>query len=422
MTFVELVRRRSFDQLASDNMTDRIYDDGNNNGGGRRVTFGVADGGGASGVVSDGCGGPPRRSSSSFTGGPSEVRSILLAGGGGGSNKDHRDPNMRQRQHAFLWRAVAAFALFVVCRSFLMVDISPPPSFSTETHRAVASGAYRGTPWHNERTLAVRTLVESKFARCDVHTVLGEDGSTLVNDWIFLEEMNAVNVVVHTLEGRYVVFRQRKYAIPGETLSPVGGFVDAGESPSTAAKREVLEELGLGSRRTLRTIREEVKGAYDNGRSTRRDLDNVEKTTLEMEDIAKIISKTANPPAYDGHGLMDGFARTIPNVDYDADWVFLGRYRTAANRGGGFVYSYLLKNAVPLVPGGGAVYYNGNEGDEESQRVLDLNEDDVMKALAGGKFQEVKWAATFALAMLHVRVGMPACCGSKTEWELPDSE
>ncbi len=332
---ITAVRRRSFDHLAADIMTDRIYDDGNSSGGGRRVTFGVADGGGASGVVSDGCGGPPRRSSSSFTGGPSEVRSIILATNSNNSNKDHRDPNMRQRQHAFLWRAVAAFALFVVCRSFLSVDMYPPPSLSTETVASGGHGAYRGTPWHNERTLAVRTLVETKFARCDVHTVLGEDGSTLVNDWIFLEEMNAVNVVVHTLEGRYVVFRQRKYAIPGETLSPVGGFVDAGESPSTAAKREVLEELGLGSRRTLRTIREEVKGAYDNGRSTRKDLDNVEKTTLEMEDIAKIISKTANPPAYDGHGLMDGFARTIPNVDYDADWVYLGRYRTAANRGGG---------------------------------------------------------------------------------------
>ena len=31
--------------------------------------------------------------------------------------------------------------------------------------------AYRGTVWHNERTVAVDTLGETKFARCDVHTV-----------------------------------------------------------------------------------------------------------------------------------------------------------------------------------------------------------------------------------------------------------
>ena len=31
--------------------------------------------------------------------------------------------------------------------------------------------AYKGTVWHNERTVAVETLGETKFARCDVHTV-----------------------------------------------------------------------------------------------------------------------------------------------------------------------------------------------------------------------------------------------------------
>jgi 8-oxo-dGTP pyrophosphatase MutT (NUDIX family) len=440
------VRRRSFDSLSAD-IPDNSHDDGNvggnvggHGGGGggggddgrRRVTFGVADGGVGIGVVSDG-GGGPRRSPSARTG-ASEVRGGILhatnnnGGGGNNNNKDHhllRDPTRRQRQRDLLWRAGIAFALFVACRSFLWVDVSaPPPATGGHGGGGGGTGAYRGTPWHNERTLAVRTLAETKFARCDVHTVLGEDGTTVTNDWIFLEEMPAVNVVVHTLEGRYVVFRQRKYAVPGETLSPVGGFVDAGESPVAAARREVLEELGLGSRRTLRTIREGVVGgggAYDNGRSTsRRDGPDVGRTSsIEVGDVAKIMADAANPPAYDGHGLMDGFARSIPNVDYDADWVYLGRYRTAANRGGGFVYSYLLRNAVPLVPGGGTVNYNGNGGDDESQRILYLDEDEVMRALAGGKFQEVKWAATFALAMLHVRGGMPACCGAKTEWDPP---
>lgn len=327
-------------------------------------------------------------------------------------------------RHPPLKLAAAAFAFVLFCIHF--VEISPPASSSsvvgvaTRLSEPEPGSAYRGTPWHNERTLSVVTLRETKFARCDVHKVLSEDGTSVIRDWIFLEELPAVNVIVQTLEGRYVVFRQSKYAIPGETLSPVGGFVDAGESPLTAAKREVLEELGLGSRRTLRTLREASKGVYDNGRSTR-DVTTKATTKLEVEDISKILGNSASPPVYDDFGLMDGFARTVPNVDYDADWVYLGRYRTAANRGGGFVYSYLLKNAVPLVPGGGAINYN-MQGDDESQSILYLNEDDVMKALAGGKFQEVKWAATFALAMLHVRDGMPACCGSKTEWEPPEPE
>ena len=80
---------------------------------------------------------------------------------------------------------------------------------------------------------------------------MSEDGSKLIHDWIFMEERDAVNVAVSTAEGKFAVFRQRKYAIPGETLSPVGGFIDDGESPFEAARREVKEELGLGSRRTL---------------------------------------------------------------------------------------------------------------------------------------------------------------------------
>jgi hypothetical protein len=189
--------------------------------------------------------------------------------------------------------AAITVAAFVVLH--LLVEISPPPKDTANgnastivTSRiakeqsngrtAATAAVYQGTPWRNtERTVSVETLGETKFARCDVHTVLGEDGRTVIDDWLFNEELPAVNVIVHTLEeNKYVVFRQRKYAIPGLTLSPVGGFIDGDESPITAAKREVFEELGLGSRRTLRTIREATKktntgGVYDNGRTVVRD-------------------------------------------------------------------------------------------------------------------------------------------------------
>merc|ERR1719253_1644305 len=60
--------------------------------------------------------------------------------------------------------------------------------------------AYGGTLWHNERTVEVETLGETKFARCDVHTVMSEDGTSTIDDCIFLEELPAVNVIVQTLE------------------------------------------------------------------------------------------------------------------------------------------------------------------------------------------------------------------------------
>ena len=65
--------------------------------------------------------------------------------------------------------------------------------------------------------------------------------------------------------------------------------------------------------------------------------------------------------------------------------------------GGGFLYSHLLKNAASMILGKGMVDVNGNR-DDDSQWMLYFDEDDAMKALGGVKFQEVKWATTFALA------------------------
>lgn len=245
--------------------------------------------------------------------------------------------------------------------------------------------------------MAVTALAETKFARCDVHTVTSEDGTGLIRDWIFLEVMPMVVVVVRTVDGDFLVFDQKKYAIPGSTLSPVGGMIEVGESPLAAAKREVLEELGVGSRRMLRVVKENID-------------DPTEVTKLDQ--IVEILSRNADKPSFDEFGLLDGETRGLPSSELDEDWTFLGRYRTAANRGGGFVYTYLLKNAVPLLSGGGTSNYIGT-GDDESQEILHLEEKDVMNALSEGKFQEVKWLGTFSLAMLHLKDGMPACCGNE---------
>lgn len=224
----------------------------------------------------------------------------------------------------------------------------------------------------------VLTLAESKFARCDIHSVLSEDGNRIVNDWIFLEERDAVNVAVFTDEGKLIVFTQNKYAIPGETLSPVGGFIDEGESPWEAARREVLEELGLGSRRTLQMMT----------------AANTNESQLEIKLLKSLPASQVN---IDKHGLAVG---DIPN--HENDWVFLGRYRTAANRGGGWIFTYLLKNAVPILPNGGTEIFKGI-GDDELQKINMLSLSEVEERVISGHFQEVKWAATIALSLLHLK-------------------
>lgn len=242
------------------------------------------------------------------------------------------------------------------------------------------NGSYKGTPWKNERTVNVETVAETKFARCDVHTVVSEDGKNTVNDWVFMEEMDAVNVLVQDQHGRFAVFKQGKYAIPGETYSPVGGFVDVGEAPWESARREVIEELGLGSRKTLEEIEKVVPSS-----------NSPSDVKLAFEQVPKMRKSV------DSFGLAVGETSTE-----EPDWVFLGRYRTAANRGGGFIYTYLLKNAVPVAENGGTSNFQIT-GDDEEQEIHFLTLNEVQSHVKSGMFQEVKWAATIALALLHLQ-------------------
>ena len=242
--------------------------------------------------------------------------------------------------------------------------------------RGDVTGSYTANTWRSDRTVDVLTVADSKFARCDVHSVLSEDGNKVVNDWIFLEERDAVNVAVYTEEKKLIVFEQKKYAIPGSTLSPVGGFIDEDESPWEAARREVLEELGLGSRRTLEMI-----------------MTAPNETDFKV-DFLQVID--TNSIVIDEEGLAVG------EVPYqETDWVFLGRYRTAANRGGGWIYTYTLKNAVPILPHGGTNNFKGI-GDDELQDIHILPLSDVRERLLHGQFKEVKWTATIALSLLYL--------------------
>mmetsp|Transcript_17912 Transcript_17912/g.26514 ORF Transcript_17912/g.26514 Transcript_17912/m.26514 type:complete len:296 (+) Transcript_17912:40-927(+) len=240
------------------------------------------------------------------------------------------------------------------------------------------SNVYTGNLWKTDSTLSKTLLGETPFARCDMHKVkVGEN--KIVDDWIFMEERDAINVAVFMQDGKLLAFQQQKYAIPGETLSPVGGFINNGESPFDAARREVWEELGVGSNTTKEILK--------SGGKLERSAETKASPFGTSETIVKL----------DEYGLMVG------NVsdDESSSWVFLGKYRTMANRGGGFIYTYLLKDAIPLVEGGGTSKYL-SRGDTEDQTLLHLSHEEATEALLEGRFQEVKWAATLALGLLHM--------------------
>lgn len=94
------------------------------------------------------------------------------------------------------------------------------------------------------KTLARRVVLErGKFLTVEDHTVQLSDG-TIIEGWPWLITPDYVNVVVVTEVGQFVCFRQNKYAVDGEALAPVGGYIEPGEDPLDAAQRETLEETG----------------------------------------------------------------------------------------------------------------------------------------------------------------------------------
>lgn len=96
-------------------------------------------------------------------------------------------------------------------------------------------------PW---KTVSRRTVLDyGRFLVVENHTVELPNGQ-VINDWPWLITPDYVNVAAVTLDGRFICFRQTKYAAGGVTLAVVGGYLEPGEEPLAAARRELLEETG----------------------------------------------------------------------------------------------------------------------------------------------------------------------------------
>lgn len=95
---------------------------------------------------------------------------------------------------------------------------------------------------HRQKTI----LDHSKFLRVDEHEVELPDGR-IIKDWPLVITPDYVNILARDREGMFLMFRQTKYMAPHMRLSPPGGYLDPGEEPLVAAKRELLEETGYAA-------------------------------------------------------------------------------------------------------------------------------------------------------------------------------
>ena len=94
------------------------------------------------------------------------------------------------------------------------------------------------------KTLSRETVLDrGKYLRVEDHTVQLPDGR-VIEQWPWIITPDFINVVAVTEAGEILCFHQVKYAVEGEVLATIGGFLEPGEEPLAAAKRELLEETG----------------------------------------------------------------------------------------------------------------------------------------------------------------------------------
>ena len=99
-------------------------------------------------------------------------------------------------------------------------------------------------PW---KTNSRKIVLENKpWLTVEHHTVELPDGQ-LIHDWPWVITPEYINVVAVTEDEHFLCFRQVKYGIKGTTLGIVGGYIEEGEEPLAAAKRELREETGYES-------------------------------------------------------------------------------------------------------------------------------------------------------------------------------
>lgn len=86
----------------------------------------------------------------------------------------------------------------------------------------------------------------NKFLKVEKHAVRLSTGR-IIPDWGWIVSPDFVTICAVDFTGRFIGFRQVKYAMDGIAVGPPGGYIERDEIPLEAAKRELLEETGYVS-------------------------------------------------------------------------------------------------------------------------------------------------------------------------------
>lgn len=151
------------------------------------------------------------------------------------------------------------------------------------------------------KTLKRKTILDhGKFLKVEQHTI-ELPGGRIIDDWPWIVSPDFVLVLPVTDRNTLLLFHQVKYAVEGTSLAPVGGYIEPGEDPIAAEKRELREEMGSEAKKWISLGSYPVNGNHGGGKGHLflalgartvgdpiiDDLEEMEKVELPIEEVEK---------------------------------------------------------------------------------------------------------------------------------------